>query len=103
MRRPASESQLGRLRRGVQLDDGLTAPAGVRRVSPRVLEVTISEGRNRQVRRMIEAVGNEAVKLARIRFGSLDLGELPEGKARLLRRPEVQRLWKDARAVEKTR
>jgi 16S rRNA U516 pseudouridylate synthase RsuA-like enzyme len=52
---------------------------------------------------MIEAVGNEAVKLARIRFGSLDLGELPEGKARRLRHPEVQRLWKDARAVEKTR
>jgi len=103
LRRAASESQIRRLRRGVELDDGLTAPAGVRPVSPRVLEVTIGEGRNRQVRRMIEAVGNEVVKLARIRFGSLDLGELPEGKARRLRRPEVQRLWKDARAVEKTR
>jgi len=87
----------------VELEDGRTAPAGVRRVSPRVLEVTISEGRNRQVRRMIEAVGNEVVKLARIRYGSIDLGELPEGKARRLRRPEVQRLWKDARAVEKSR
>ena len=103
LRRAASESQIRRLRRGVELDDGLTAPAGVRPVSPRVLEVTIGEGRNRQVRRMIEAVGNEVVRLARIRFGSLDLGELPEGKARRLRRPEVQRLWKDARAVEKTR
>jgi 23S rRNA pseudouridine2605 synthase len=103
LRRPASESQLRRLRRGVELDDGLTAPAGVRRVSPRVLEVTIVEGRNRQVRRMIEAVGNEVVKLARIRFGSIGLGELPEGKSRRLRRAEVQRLWKDARAVEKTR
>ena len=103
LRRPASESQLRRLRRGVELEDGRTAPAGVRRVSPRVLEVTISEGRNRQVRRMIEAVGNEVVKLARIRYGSIDLGELPEGKARRLRRPEVQRLWKDARAVEKSR
>ena len=101
LRRPASEPQLGRLRRGVQLDDGLTAPAGVRRVSPRVLEVTIGEGRNRQVRRMIEAVGNEVVELARIRFGSIDLGGLPEGEARRLRGPEVQRLWKDARAVEK--
>jgi 23S rRNA pseudouridine2605 synthase len=103
LRRPASESQIRRLGRGVELDDGLTAPAGVRRMSPRVLEVTIGEGRNRQVRRMIEAVGNEVVKLARIRFGSIDLGELPEGKARRLRRPEVQRLWKDARAVETTR
>jgi 23S rRNA pseudouridine2605 synthase len=100
LRRPASESQLRRLRRGVELEDGLTAPAGVRRVSPRVLEVTIAEGRNRQLRRMIEAVGNEVVKLARIRYGSIDLGKLPEGKARRLRRPEVQRLWKDARAVE---
>ena len=103
LRRPATEPQVRRLRRGVELDDGLTAPAGVRRVSPRVLEVTISEGRNRQVRRMIETVGNEIVNLARIRFGSIDLGELPEGKARRLRHPEVQRLWKDARAVEKTR
>jgi pseudouridine synthase len=65
--------------------------------------VTIAEGRNRQVRRMIEAVGNEIVNLARIRFGSIDLGELPEGRARRLRHPEVQRLWKDARAVEKAR
>jgi len=103
LRRAASESQIRRLRRGVELDDGLTAPAGVRPVSPRVLEVTIGEGRNRQVRRMIEAVGNEVVKLARIRFGSLDLGELPEGQARRLRCPDGQRLWKDARAVEKTR
>jgi 23S rRNA pseudouridine2605 synthase len=102
LRRPASESQLRRLRRGVELEDGLTAPAGVRRVSPRVLEVTIAEGRNRQVRRMIEAVGNEVVKLARIRYGSIDLGKLPEGKARRLRRPEVERLWKDARAVEES-
>ena len=77
---------------------GSRRPAGVRRVSPRVLEVTIGEGRNRQVRRMIEAVGNEVVELARIRFGSLDLGGLPEGEARRLRGPEVQRLWKDARA-----
>jgi 23S rRNA pseudouridine2605 synthase len=102
LRRAASEPQVRRLRRGVELDEGLTAPAGVRRVSPRVLEMTIGEGRNRQVRRMIEAVGNEVVKLTRIRFGRIDLGELPEGKARRLRHPEIQRLWKDARAVEKS-
>ena len=66
-----------------------------------MLELTITEGRNRQVRRMIEAVGNEVVKLARIRFGPIDLGELPEGKARQLRRPEIQRLWKDARPDER--
>jgi 23S rRNA pseudouridine2605 synthase len=101
LRRAASEAQLRRLRRGVELEDGLTAPAGVRRVSPRVLELTITEGRNRQVRRMVEAVGNEVVRLARIRFGPIHLGELPEGRARKLHPPEVQRLWKDARADER--
>ncbi len=100
LRRPATETQLRRLRRGVDLEDGPTAPARVRRVSPRVLELTIAEGRNRQVRRMVEAVGNAVDSLARIRFGSLVLGELPEGQARRLRRAEVQRLWKDARAME---
>ena len=102
LQRPASESQVRRLRRGVDLDDGPTMPARVRRVSPRVLEVTIREGRNRQVRRMIEAVGNGVSSLTRVRLGSLELGTLPEGKARRLRDPEVRRLWKDARSVEET-
>ena len=101
LRRAATEAQLRRLRRGVELEDGVTAAAGVRRSSPRVLELTITEGRNRQVRRMVEAVGNEVVKLARIRFGPIDLGQLPEGQARQLRPPEVQRLWKDARSDER--
>jgi len=96
LRRPASESQIRRLRRGVELDDGVTQPALVRRTSPRVIELTIAEGRNRQVRRMVEAVGNEVAGLKRIRFGPLGLGTLPEGKARKLRPPEVKRLWKDA-------
>jgi len=97
LRRPATESQLRRLRRGVELDDGPTRPARVRRLSPRVIEITIVEGRNRQVRRMLQAVGNQVVALARIGFGPLRLGTLQEGKARRLRRPEVNRLWKDAR------
>jgi 23S rRNA pseudouridine2605 synthase len=96
LRRPVSESQLRRLRRGVELDDGPTAPARVRKLSPRVLELTIAEGRNRQVRRMVEGVGNQVTDLARIRFGPLALGSLPQGKARRLRPPEVRRLWKDA-------
>ncbi len=96
LRRPATESQLRRLRGGVDLDDGPTRPARVRKSSARVLELTIAEGRNRQVRRMVEAVGNQVVALARIRFGPLALGTLPEGRARRLRPPEVRRLWKDA-------
>jgi 23S rRNA pseudouridine2605 synthase len=101
LRRPASSSQLRRLRGGVELDDGPTAPARLRAVSPRVLELTLTEGRNRQVRRMVEAVGNRVAALARTRFGSLELGTLPEGKARRLRPPEVKRLWKDAGADER--
>jgi 23S rRNA pseudouridine2605 synthase len=98
LRRPLSESQLRRLRHGVNLEDGRTQPAKARRSSPRVVELTIVEGRNRQVRRMIEAVGNEVLALKRTRFGPLQLGNLPEGKARMLRPPEVKRLWKDARS-----
>jgi 23S rRNA pseudouridine2605 synthase len=97
LRRPATESQLRRLRRGVELEDGPTRPARARRMSPRVIEITIVEGRNRQVRRMFEAVENEVVALARTGFGPLRLGTLREGKARRLRPPEVNRLWKDAR------
>lgn len=94
-RQPANED-LAALRKGVELEDGVTAPARVRRVSPRVIELTIHEGRNRQVRRMAEAIGNEVVELRRIAFGSLTLGELAEGQARRLRAAEVRRLWKDA-------
>ncbi len=96
LRRPPSDDQIAALRRGVDLDDGPTAPARVRRVSPRVNELTIHEGRNRQVRRMAEAVGNEVVELRRVAFGSLRLGELAEGHSRRLRDAEVRGLWKDA-------
>ena len=96
LRRPATSAQLRRLRGGVELEDGPTAPARLRAVSPRVVELTLTEGRNRQVRRMVEAVGNRVAALARTRFGPLELGTLPEGRSRLLRPPEVKRLWKDA-------
>ncbi|MGH2965901.1 MAG: pseudouridine synthase [Solirubrobacterales bacterium] len=101
LRRPATQSQLRRLRNGVELEDGPTAPARLRAVSPRVVELTLTEGRNRQVRRMVEAVGNRVAALTRIRFGRLELGTLPEGRARRLRPPEVKRLWKDADADER--
>jgi 23S rRNA pseudouridine2605 synthase len=96
LRRPPGDPDLGRLRDGVPLEDGPTAPARVRRVSPRVIEITIHEGRNRQVRRMAEAIGNEVVSLTRIAFGPLRLGELAEGASRRLRTAELRRLWKDA-------
>jgi 23S rRNA pseudouridine2605 synthase len=98
LRRTPDEEELRRLRRGVRLDDGPTAPAGVRRVSPRVVEITIREGRSRQIRRMASAVRNEVVDLSRVRFGPLRLGALHEGAVRRLSRAEVERLWKDARS-----
>ena len=96
LRRPPTDGDLRRLREGVELDDGPTAPARVRRISPRVIEITIREGRNRQVRRMAEAVGNDVVELQRTAFGALRLGELRKGEARRLRTAELRRLWKDA-------
>src|SRR5436190_1590054 len=82
---------------GVEVDDGPTAPAKVRRVSARVIEMTIREGRNRQVRRMAEAIGNEVVELERTALGPLSLGDLAPGRARRLRAAELRRLWKDPR------
>ena len=96
LKRVPSDADLRRLRQGVELDDGPTAPARVRRVSGRVIELTIREGRNRQVRRMAEAIGNEVTSLERLRFASLRLGDLAEGEARRLRDSELRRLWKDA-------
>jgi 23S rRNA pseudouridine2605 synthase len=97
LRRPPAERDLEALRRGVRLEDGPTAPAEVRRSAEREVEITIHEGRNRQVRRMAEAVGNEAVSLQRVRIGSLRLGDLAEGEARRLGDDEVRLLWEDSR------
>ena len=89
---PVSESALAKLREGVRLEDGMTAPAQVRRVGQGVLEVTIHEGRNRQVRRMCEAVGHPVVALERVAFGRLKLGELAPGASRRLNETELARL-----------
>jgi 23S rRNA pseudouridine2605 synthase len=89
LRRPPSEADLRRLAEGVELDDGMTAPAGVERRGEREVEIVLREGRNRQVRRMAEAIGNEVVALRRVRFGPLELGGLAEGDSRRLTPEEV--------------
>jgi len=94
--RPPSDRDLERLRRGIELEDGPTAPAEATRLGEREVELVLREGRNRQVRRMAEAVGNEVVALRRVRFGPLELGGLPEGASRRLSDDEIARLWKDA-------
>lgn len=96
LRRPIADRELRRLADGVKLDDGPTAPAEVRRLDRAEIEITVREGRNRQIRRMLQKVGNEVISLRRVRFASLELGELPLGGSRRLSRSEVRRLWKDA-------
>lgn len=90
--KPPRERELARLREGVGLEDGPTAPAEVRKVGEREIEIVLREGRNRQVRRMVDAVGNRVVALQRIGFGPLRLGELAEGHARRLGDSEVKGL-----------
>ena len=89
-----SERALRALRAGVELDDGRTAPARAHLVEPGLIEIVIHEGRNRQVRRMLEAVGHRVVTLQRIAFGPLRLGRLGEGDARRLTPAELERLRK---------
>jgi len=87
-----TDRALKALREGVQLEDGMTAPAKVRRLTPHQLELTIYEGRNRQVRRMCEAIRRPVRQLVRIRFGPLELGDLRPGKARRLTGTELEAL-----------
>jgi 23S rRNA pseudouridine2605 synthase len=87
---------LDALRRGVKLDDGLTAPARVRQPRPGVLEIGIREGRKRQVRRMVEAVGHRVIELERVAFGPLGLRGLEPGRSRRLSAAEVERLRRAA-------
>jgi len=92
LRRPPSDRDLELLRRGVELEDGPTAPAELTRLGEREVEIVLREGRNRQVRRMAEAIGNEVTSLRRVRFGPLGLGGLAEGAARRLSAAEVEQL-----------
>lgn len=87
-----SPATVRRLREGVDLDDGLTAPARVSLVAPTVLRLAIHEGRNRQVRRMCEAVGHPVVRLVRTRIGPLADRGLAPGEWRALSVDEVRAL-----------
>jgi 23S rRNA pseudouridine2605 synthase len=89
---PVREGAIRALRGGVELEDGPSAPARVRRLAPDTLEITIHEGRKRQVRRMCEAVGHRVRRLERIRLGPLELGDLKPGGYRRLSRDELNAL-----------
>ena len=91
-----SDEQIDRLRRGVELSDGPTRPAEVKRLRERgkhtFLEMTITEGRNRQVRRMVDAVGSKVLKLVRVAIGPVRIGDLQIGKWRPLTEAELRAL-----------
>lgn len=89
-----TEEKLDKLRAGVELDDGLTAPAEVYLLGENLVEITIHEGRNRQVRRMFAAIGCDVKRLRRIKFAGLTLDGLKAGEFRELRAEEVAKLYK---------
>ena len=79
-----SEAKLSRLRHGLELDGRKLRPARVTQLAPQRLRFILREGRKRQIRRMCELVGLEVTDLLRIRIGALELGDLPEGRWRVL-------------------
>jgi 23S rRNA pseudouridine2605 synthase len=88
--KPMTDDHLETLRRGVELRDGPTRPAIVKRITANKFEITITEGRNRQVRRMVEHLNAKVLKLVRVAIGSIRIGELKIGAARELTRAEVR-------------
>jgi 23S rRNA pseudouridine2605 synthase len=89
-----SDETIARLARGLELEDGVTAPARARRLGRGRIELTIHEGRNRQVRRMLEAVGHPVTRLHRSVYAGLGLEGLEPGAWRVLEPSEVARLRK---------
>ena len=92
------DDQLNRLRDGIELLDGPTRPAVVRRLRDSAkythFEITLTEGRNRQVRRMVEALDAKVLKLVRVKIGPLSIGKLPIGKWRPLTAAEIRAVTK---------
>ncbi|HUK94800.1 MAG TPA: pseudouridine synthase [Gaiellaceae bacterium] len=87
-----SEASLERLRAGVELEDGVTAPAGALLLGPSTVELTLHEGRKHQVKRMLAAVGHPVTRLHRSRYAGLTLEGLDPGAWRELEPAELERL-----------
>lgn len=91
-----SEDALARLREGIELEDGVTSPADVRLVRSGRIELTLHEGRNRQVKRMCEAIGHPVRRLHRTRYAGLAVDGLPRGEWRALTKSEIAALRRSA-------
>ena len=92
-----TDDKLDKLRKGIQLDDGITAPAIVHLIDKSLkstIEITIYEGRNRQVRRMFSAIGCDVKRLKRIKFANLEIGDLQTGQYRRLTKSELSKIYK---------
>jgi 23S rRNA pseudouridine2605 synthase len=89
---PMSKVDLARLGAGIQLDGEKTLPTRIFALGPTAFRIILKEGKNRQIRKMVEAVGNEVVGLKRIRIGNVRLGDLPLGKAAALTASEIRSL-----------
>ena len=91
-----TEEEIHMLRKGVMIEGKLTSPASVRLIRKEtfdtVLLISIHEGRNRQVRKMIQAIGHQVVSLKRVEFGPIRLADLPSGQWRRLTEQEIQKL-----------
>ena len=93
---PVGAAALQKLRDGTELADGMTAPAQVEALAPTRIQISIHEGRNRQVRRMFEAVGHPVRELHRNRYGSLTLEGLAPGEWRVVEGAELEALRREA-------
>jgi 23S rRNA pseudouridine2605 synthase len=100
------EEQIHKLKTGIKLEDGLTAPAKIRKLRATEqnawFEMTIHEGRNRQIRRMFDKIGHSVLKLKRVRINGIELGNLKPGEYRFLTPAEVNRLKKEISKAERT-
>lgn len=90
--RPVAGEALDKMAAGIQLSEGRTRPARIKRISPDKFRIVLKEGRNRQIRRMVEKVGNRVRELKRIRISNISLGGLKDGCWRYLTGKEKKEL-----------
>jgi 23S rRNA pseudouridine2605 synthase/23S rRNA pseudouridine2604 synthase len=91
--KPITDGALQKMAAGLPMMESKTRPARVQRIASRRFRITLKEGKNRQVRRMVRKVGNQVTRLKRIRVAGIKLGQLPPGKWRHLTEKEKEEIW----------